>query len=179
MYFRHAGIRPRVFIDKERRILHPMAARLLADLVLSLHGLFILFVVLGGLAAWRWPRVSWLHLPAAAWAVWVTTSGSICPLTPLENALRRSAGQAGFSGGFIDHYLLGLIYPEGLTRPVQTALGIGVVACIAMAWFARPAAAVEFGEKNAIDVEAIGLYWHFVDIVWIIIFTAVYLLEYL
>ena len=100
---------------------------MLADLVLSLHGLFILFAVLGGLLVRRWPRLAWLHLPAAAWAAWVATSGSICPLTPLENTLRRSAGEAGYSGGFIDHYLLGLIYPEGLTRPVQTALGIGVV----------------------------------------------------
>lgn len=104
-----------------------MSNRLLADGVLLLHGLFILFAVFGGLAAWRWPRLAWLHLPAAAWAAWVTTSGSICPLTPLENALRRAAGQAGYTGGFIDHYLVGLIYPEGLTRPVQIALGVAVL----------------------------------------------------
>jgi hypothetical protein len=104
-----------------------MTARLLAELVLGLHGLFILFVVLGGVLVGRWPRLAWLHLPAIAWAVWVTTSGSICPLTPIENALRRQAGEAGYSGGFVEHYLLGLIYPEGLTRQVQTALGLGVV----------------------------------------------------
>jgi hypothetical protein len=104
-----------------------MTDRLLADAVLLLHGLFILFAVLGGLLVWRWPRLAWLHLPAAAWAAWVVSAGWICPLTPLENALRRSAGEAGYSGGFVEHYLLGLIYPEGLTRPVQIALGLGVV----------------------------------------------------
>lgn len=103
------------------------SARLLADAVLLLHGLFILFAVFGGLLAWRWPRLAWLHLPAAAWAGWVVSAGWICPLTPLENALRRSAGDAGFSGGFLEHYLLALIYPEGLTRPVQLALGLGVL----------------------------------------------------
>ena len=102
-------------------------ARLLADAVLLLHGLFILFAVFGGLLAWRWPRLAWLHLPAAAWAGWVVSAGWICPLTPLENALRRSAGEAGYGGGFIEHYLTALIYPEGLTRPVQIALGLGVL----------------------------------------------------
>lgn len=101
--------------------------RLLADAVLVLHGLFILFAVFGGLLVWRWPRLAWLHLPAAAWAGWVVSAGWICPLTPIENALRRSAGEAGYSGGFIEHYLLGLIYPEGLTRPMQIALGLGVL----------------------------------------------------
>lgn len=104
-----------------------MTTRLLADAVLLLHGLFILFAVLGGLLVWRRPRLAWLHLPAAAWAGWVVSAGWICPLTPLENALRRSAGEAGYSGGFVEHYLLGLIYPDGLTRPVQIALGIGVL----------------------------------------------------
>jgi hypothetical protein len=104
-----------------------MKSRLLADAVLVLHGLFILFAVFGVLAAWRRPWLAALHLPAAAWAAWVTMSGSICPLTPLENELRRSAGQAGYTGGFIDHYLVAWIYPEGLTRPVQAALGVGVV----------------------------------------------------
>jgi Protein of Unknown function (DUF2784) len=105
-----------------------MNSRLLADAVLVLHGLFIVFAVLGGLAAVRRPWLAWLHLPAATWAAWVTMSGSTCPLTPLENALRRSAGQAGYPGGFVDHYLVAWIYPDGLTRPVQTALGIGVLA---------------------------------------------------
>ncbi len=76
---------------------------------------------------WRWPRLAWLHLPAAAWAGWVVSAGWICPLTPLENALRRSAGEAGYGGSFQEHYLLALIYPEGLTRPLQVALGLGVL----------------------------------------------------
>ena len=104
-----------------------MTDLLRVDLLLALHGLFILFVIFGGALVWRWPRLAWLHLPAAAWAAWVAWTGWICPLTPLENALRRNAGGAGYSGGFIDHYVTSLIYPEGLTRPVQIALGVGVV----------------------------------------------------
>ena len=100
-----------------------MSHRILADAVLLLHGLFIVFAVAGGALVWRWPRLAWLHLPAVAWAVWVEWAGWICPLTPLENDLRRAAGQAGFGGGFIEHYLLSLIYPEGLTRDVQIGLG--------------------------------------------------------
>lgn len=106
---------------------------LLADAVLVFHGLFIVWAALGSLAVWRWPRLALLHLPALAWAVWIETSGGICPLTPLENSLRRAAGQAGYSGGFIDHYVGGLIYPDGLTRQAQwlvagVLLAINVVA---------------------------------------------------
>jgi hypothetical protein len=95
---------------------------LLADAVLIFHGLFIAWAAAGGIAVWRWPRLAWLHLPALAWAVWIETSGRICPLTPLENSLRRAAGQQGYSGGFIDHYLGRLIYPAGLTREAQWAV---------------------------------------------------------
>ena len=95
---------------------------LLADAVLVFHGLFIVWAALGALAVWRWPRLALLHLPALAWAVWIETSGGICPLTPLENSLRRAAGQAGYSGGFIDHYLGPIIYPAGLTRQAQWAV---------------------------------------------------------
>ena len=91
----------------------------LADAVLVIHGLFIAWAALGAIAVWRRPRLAALHLPALAWAVWIETSGRICPLTPLENSLRRAAGQAGYSGGFIDHYLGGIIYPAGLTRQAQ------------------------------------------------------------
>lgn len=99
----------------------------LADALLALHGLFILFVLVGGAGVWRWPRLAWLHLPAVAWAAWVAWAGWICPLTPMENALRHAAGQAGYEGGFVAHYLLPLIYPEGLTRGVQIGLGTGVL----------------------------------------------------
>jgi hypothetical protein len=96
-----------------------MGPAVLADGVLVLHGLFIVWAALGALAVWRWPRLALLHLPALAWAVWIEASGGVCPLTPLENSLRRAAGQAGYSGGFIDHYLGGVIYPAGLTRQTQ------------------------------------------------------------
>ncbi len=94
----------------------------LADLVLVLHGIFIAFVVLGGFAVLRWPMVAWLHLPALAWGIWIELSGGICPLTPLEVSLRQRAGEAGYEGGFIEHYLLPLIYPIELDRSLQLKL---------------------------------------------------------
>ena len=96
-----------------------IAAGFLADAVLVIHGLFIVWAAVGAIAVWRWPKLAALHLPALAWAVWIETSGGICPLTPLENSLRRAAGQAGYSGGFIEHYLGAVIYPAGLTRQAQ------------------------------------------------------------
>ncbi|GAA4351478.1 DUF2784 domain-containing protein [Variovorax defluvii] len=104
-----------------------MHAALLADAVLVLHGVFILFVVAGGLLLWRWPLVAVLHLPAVAWGGWISWTGEVCPLTPLENALRRAAGQSGYEGGFVEHYLLGAIYPEYLTREWQIGMGVFVV----------------------------------------------------
>jgi hypothetical protein len=101
--------------------------RLTADALALLHLGFVLFVALGGLLVLRWPRLAWLHLPAGVWGAWVEFAGWICPLTPLENALRHIAGTAGYPGGFIDHYLWPLIYPAGLTRDGQLALGLGVV----------------------------------------------------
>lgn len=99
----------------------------LADAVLLLHLAFILFVVLGGFLVWRFPRLAWLHLPAAAWGAIVEIAGGVCPLTPLENALRRLGGEAGYAGGFVEHYLIPMIYPQALTRELQIALGVGVV----------------------------------------------------
>ena len=96
-----------------------MLSGLLADAVLVVHGLFIVWAALGAVAVWRWPKLALLHLPALAWAVWIVVSGGFCPLTPLENSLRRAAGQTGYSGGFIDHYVGGAIYPDGLTRATQ------------------------------------------------------------
>lgn len=104
-----------------------MTWRLLADAVLAVHFAFIVLVVCGGLlAAWRW-RLAWLHLPALAWGLWIQFTGRICPLTPLENRLRALGGEAGYSGGFIEHYLLSLIYPDGLTRSIQLGLGCGLI----------------------------------------------------
>jgi hypothetical protein len=104
-----------------------MAASFAADAVLLLHGVFILFVVAGGLLALRWPLAAAVHLPCAAWGAYIEFSGGICPLTPLEQRLRALAGEAGYSGGFIEHYLLPLIYPAGLTPTVQVVLGSGVI----------------------------------------------------
>lgn len=104
-----------------------MSERLLADAVVLLHGLFIVFAVAGGLLVLRWPRLAWLHLPAAVWGVLVELNHWMCPLTPLENRLRRAAGEAGYDGGFIEHYLIPLIYPAGLTPQVQLWLGGGVL----------------------------------------------------
>ena len=91
-----------------------MLYRLAADAVLLLHLGFIVFVLLGGLLALRWRRAPLLHLPAVVWGVYIELSGGLCPLTPLENRLRVLAGQAGFEGGFIEHYLLPLIYPASM-----------------------------------------------------------------
>src|SRR3954468_21770064 len=104
-----------------------MIYRLLADGVVALHLGFVLFVVLGGLLTLRWPRVAWVHLPAAVWGAFVEFSSTICPLTPLENHFRRLGGEAGYSGGFIAHYMLPVLYPAGLTKGIQIALGVFVV----------------------------------------------------
>jgi len=104
-----------------------MLYRLAADAVLAAHLAFVLFVVCGGLLVLRTPRLAWLHLPAVAWGAFVELSGSICPLTPLEVTLRRGAGEAGYGGDFIEHYLVSLIYPAGLTRELQMALGAAVL----------------------------------------------------
>jgi hypothetical protein len=110
--------------------------RLLADAVLALHLGFIAFAVAGGFCVLRRPRLAWLHLPCAAWAVWIELSGWICPLTPLENALRARAGQAGYEGGFVAHYLVPWIYPAGLTPALQVALGLALLALNAALYFA-------------------------------------------
>jgi hypothetical protein len=104
-----------------------MVYRILADLVVGVHALFVAFVVIGGLLALRWPWVAALHLPAAVWGALIEFQGWICPLTPLEKSLRAAAGEAGYPGGFIDHYLLPALYPAGLTRGVQLALGSAVI----------------------------------------------------
>jgi nitrate reductase gamma subunit len=97
--------------------------RALADLVLVVHLAFVVFVVLGGLLVLRWPWVAFLHVPAAIWGVLIEYKGWICPLTPLENSLRASAGVAQYSGGFIQHYIQPVLYPAGLTRGTQIVLG--------------------------------------------------------
>ncbi len=104
-----------------------MFYKIAADSVAVLHFVFILLVVFGGLLVIRWSKAVWVHLPAAVWGVLIEFTGLICPLTPLENRLRRAGGEAGYSGGFIEHYLIPLIYPAGLTRQVQIVLGTAVL----------------------------------------------------
>jgi hypothetical protein len=98
-----------------------------ADVVVVLHLLFILYVVLGGLFALKWRRAWVLHLPAAAWGAAIELLGWWCPLTSIENRLREAAGRSGYEAGFVDHYIVPLVYPPGLTRGVQLALGVAVV----------------------------------------------------
>jgi len=105
-----------------------MVYRILADLVAVIHFAFIVFVLLGALLLLRWPRVMWLHLPAAIWGVAIEFAGWFCPLTRLENWLLRRAGESGYDGGFVAHYIFALIYPAGLTRGVEVILGIIVLA---------------------------------------------------
>lgn len=100
----------------------------LADLLVVLHLAFVLFVVAGGLLVLRWPRLAWLHLPAAVWGALVEITGWICPLTPLENRLRQRAGLDIYTGDFVGRYVLPVLYPEGLTRDVQLVLGVVVIA---------------------------------------------------
>jgi hypothetical protein len=101
--------------------------RLLANAVVVFHALFIVFVVCGGFLAWRWRWVAAMHLPCALWGILIEYRGGICPLTPLENSLRARAGQQGYGGGFIEHYLLPVMYPAGLTPRVQVVLGTAVL----------------------------------------------------
>lgn len=104
-----------------------MLAALAADLVVLLHFGFILAVLFGGLLVLRWRKLFWLHLPIAFWGALIEFSGWICPLTPLENRLRHLAGEKGYGSGFIEEYLLPIIYPAELTRQLQLMLGVGVV----------------------------------------------------
>lgn len=104
-----------------------MLWRLAADALVLVHLAFILFVMLGGLLVWRWPRLCGLHLPAVAWGIVVEALHLTCPLTPWENQLRRAAGDAGYTGSFVEHYLLPVIYPAGLTPQIQLVLAALVV----------------------------------------------------
>ncbi len=116
-----------------------MAYRYAADLVLVVHAAFVVFVVIGVLLVLRYPRLACLHLPAVVWVALLEFNGWICPLTPLEVALRQRAGDAGYGGGFIEHYASTALYPEGLTHEIQWVLGVAVV---------------------AINVVGYGLVWH-------------------
>ena len=115
----------------------------LAAAVLLLHAAFVAFVMLGGLLVLRWPRLAWLHLPCAAWGALIELAGWICPLTPLEIALRARGGAAGYAGGFVEHYVTAVIYPAGMTRTTQVLFGVLVLAVNALVYarllMSRPA----------------------------------------
>ena len=126
-----------------------MPYALLADLILILHATFILFVVFGGvLVFWR-RGIAWIHIPCGLWGILIEFRGWICPLTYLENDLRAAAGAGGYSGGFIDHYLMPLVYPAGLTSSTQFLLGLGVLFFNAiiytLVWYNRKTCATNTG----------------------------------
>jgi hypothetical protein len=127
----------RTAMPSRSRIVAPLAA----DVVVALHFAFVVFVAGGGLLVWRWPRLAWVHLPAVAWGAFVEFSGSICPLTPLENRLRAAGGLPTYEGGFIDRYVMPILYPVGLTRDTQLWLGVALiginVAAYVFAWRRR------------------------------------------
>lgn len=104
-----------------------MLSSLAADAVVVLHLAFLVFIAVGSLLALRWPRLVWLHVPAIAWGAVSVTVGLDCPLTPLEKSLRRDAGEEGYSGGFVDHYIEGVVYPERYTGLLQATMAAAVV----------------------------------------------------
>jgi hypothetical protein len=104
-----------------------MVPGLLADGLVLLHFAFVMFVALGGLLVVKWSKVAYLHVPAAIWGALIEFSGWICPLTSLENGLRRAGGEAGYTGSFIEQYILPILYPSELTRELQIVIGVSVV----------------------------------------------------
>lgn len=104
-----------------------MTYQLAAAAVALTHLAFIVFVLLGGLLLLKWPKLAWIHLPAAVWGVLIEFFGWWCPLTKWENYFLREAGRAGYDGGFVAHYLMPLIYPAGLTRGTEIAIGLLVL----------------------------------------------------
>ena len=135
----------RLALLEEPHELSPRIAEFLADAVLTVHALFVAFVIAGGFLALRWRRLVWLHIPVAVWGVWIEFSGRICPLTPLENSLRETAGLSPYQGDFIGHYVTAVLYPVALTRRTQFVLGTLAFAVNAIAyyllWRGRAAAA--------------------------------------
>ena len=118
-----------------------MFYRIAADLVVLVHFAFVLFVALGGFLVIRWNGLAWVHLPIAIYGAVIEFVGFICPLTPLENWLRRRGGGGGYDGSFVENYVMKILYPDGLTRRVQITLGILVIVvnviAYAIAWRRR------------------------------------------
>ena len=104
-----------------------MSYWLAANLLLVIHLGFVCFVVLGGLLVGKWRWLAWVHIPAVVWGVLIEFQGWLCPLTPLEQRLREAAGQTGYGGGFIEHYLVPVLYPAQLNYEMQIILGALVI----------------------------------------------------
>jgi len=105
-----------------------MIYRLSADFLVLVHLLFIMFVILGGLLTLKKKWFFYLHIPAVIWAALIEFKGWICPLTPWENQLRQAGGEAGYTGGFIEHYIIPIIYHDKLTVELQIIFGVAVIA---------------------------------------------------
>jgi hypothetical protein len=130
-----------------------MIYRLLADALVLLHFLFILFVLFGGLLVLRWRKLMWVHLPCFVWGVLIEWVGWICPLTPWEQWLRSRAGEAAYEGGFINHYIMPLVYPPGLTREIQWLLGGGVLLLNAVIYVIIFTRRRRKGKRACVDVQ--------------------------
>lgn len=136
-----------------------MLYRILADGVMVMHFAFIIFVAIGALLAWRWPALVWVHLPAVAWGIATVTIGFPCPLTPLEKGLRRLAGDEGYEGGFVDHYIEDVIYPDRYSSTLRALAVVTVVAgygglrrrrCGSTATRRRSGSAADAGQRTAL-----------------------------
>jgi hypothetical protein len=127
----------------------PTVFRATADLVVLVHVVFVVFVVLGGLLVVRWPRLAWVHVPAAVWGVVIEFGGWICPLTPLENYLRQRGGSSAYQGEFIEHYILPMLYPANLTSRGQVWLGsLAFMVNVALYWrIVRRASRIRSGAR--------------------------------
>ena len=112
-----------------------MASHVAATTIALLHLAFILFVILGGLLVLKWPRLMWFHLPAAVWGVLIEFFSWYCPLTKWENYFLAQAGRAGYSGGFVAHYIMPVIYPAGLTRGLEISIGVFVLVLNAIVYW--------------------------------------------
>ena len=135
-----------------------MIARVCADVLVAVHFAFIAFVLAGGLLALRHRWWALLHIPAVGWAAFTEFTATVCPLTPWENFLRAAAGDAGYAGGFIEHYAIPLIYPQGLSPQVQFVLGVVVVALNAaiytlVGWKSNEAPAAEAPPRQRLPSE--------------------------
>lgn len=113
-----------------------MSYHLGAIAIALLHLAFILFVLLGAFLVLKWPKLMWVHLPCAVWGVMIEFGGWWCPLTKWENQLLRAAGKAGYDTGFVAHYIMPIIYPPGLTRGMEIAIG-AIVLVVNAAVYAR------------------------------------------